>query len=107
MLLFICDVHDHRLYVAPRYAADEDIVDALLRTPNIFHHDLLPISQIVAGVIVEVKLVFAFYIEGGRELVAMTINTGHAEMVTGSLHLQAALQTEGSQLGTGEEDRLL
>ena len=60
MLLFICGVHDHRLYVAPRYAADEDIVDALLRTPNIFHHDLLPISQIVAGVNVEVKLVFAF-----------------------------------------------
>ena len=107
MLLFICGVYDHRLYVAPRYAADEGIVDALLRTPNIFHHDLLPISQIVAGVIVEVKLVFPFYIESGRELVAMTINTGHAEMVTGSLHLQAALQTEGSQLGAGEEDRLL
>lgn len=87
MLLFICGVHDHRLYVAPRYAADEDIIDALLRTPNIFHHDLPPISQIVAGVNVEVKLVFTFYIESGRELVAMAVDARDAEMVAGSFDL--------------------
>lgn len=87
MLLFICDVHDHRLYVATRYAADEGIVDALLWTPNIFHHDSSSISQIVAGVVVEVKLVFAFYIEGGRELVAMAIDARDAEMVAGSFDL--------------------